>query len=857
MRIPSADPGNGPLDDPSVADPAAATFVTDPSSAELTAAERAIWAAFPRGELVDVRPVAAETGDGDRALAPGAADAIHSTGAVEATYSTDPADTIRSTGAGKATYSTDPADTIRSTGATSTAGPATAAGSATAAGPATAVGAGTPVRIDGREAVHDPAAFEGWETWDASRVVRASVLAELLLGEPNAAPGRVPALRLRGAKITGRLDLAHGRVSVPIMLRECVFEETPLLADAATGSIEVSGSLLPGLVAPGIRTSGALILTGNRFTGPVTLADARVEGSLSLARSRFTRAPAGRLALDIHRGEVSGNLDGFEITVDGETGLNNAHVGGLIRLGGARLRAPGGLALAAGGLTVDGGVFCLHGFTAEGPLRLVGARLGANLTFAGATLHNPDGVALLLDGAVIGTLEGNRGFRCTGEIRMVGAQVAMRINLSEAELEAGVTGHALTADAVRVGDAVILIRLRASGGLRLRMARITGRLHLTEARIDNPGGYAVRASRSEIGSDVFATGMTAIGQVRFAGSRIGGRLELAGARLSSPGDVALSATQMVAGRLDLLSAVGLEPPPFLAGKRLVTAIEGVVDLRHAQIGVLRDDPAAWPAPSERRRPEKARPKPAELNLTGTNQTGNEQTGTGTGQTGSGIGQTVSETEQTRTEQTRTEQTRTEQTRTEQTRTAPADDKQTRFQLDGLTYQALEPRLPARERLRWLAADAGGYQPQPYEQLAAEYNRIGQYTDARRVLYAKERRSRAGLTRFGRVWNLLQDVTVAYGYQPWRAAVWLVVLLAIGSTLYGRYEPAPLRPGEAPAFNPVAYTLDLMLPLVDLGQERAYDPTGALLQWVSYLFVAAGFLLATTIAAGVARVLSRN
>jgi hypothetical protein len=44
--------------------------------------------------------------------------------------------------------------------------------------------------------------------------------------------------------------------------------------------------------------------------------------------------------------------------------------------------------------------------------------------------------------------------------------------------------------------------------------------------------------------------------------------------------------------------------------------------------------------------------------------------------------------------------------------------------------------------------------------------------------------------------------------------------------------------------------------VDLGQERAFNPAGAA-QWFSYFLIAAGWILATTIAAGVARTLSRR
>jgi hypothetical protein len=108
----------------------------------------------------------------------------------------------------------------------------------------------------------------------------------------------------------------------------------------------------------------------------------------------------------------------------------------------------------------------------------------------------------------------------------------------------------------------------------------------------------------------------------------------------------------------------------------------------------------------------------------------------------------------------------------------------------------------------------------------------------------------------RTWSLLQDVTIGYGYQPWRAVAWLAILLAAGSITFAVAPPPPLGASTAPHFNSVIYTLDLLLPVVDLGQKHAFNPGGAE-QWFSYLLVAAGWVLVTTVAAGAARVLSRR
>jgi len=128
-----------------------------------------------------------------------------------------------------------------------------------------------------------------------------------------------------------------------------------------------------------------------------------------------------------------------------------------------------------------------------------------------------------------------------------------------------------------------------------------------------------------------------------------------------------------------------------------------------------------------------------------------------------------------------------------------------LELDGFTYESLDPLLPARERLRWLARDSRVPQPQIYEHLAAYYARIGQPAEARRVLCAKERHQRPGRAWPARAWGVVQD----YALSP----------------------PAALAPSSAPHFNPVAYTLDLLIPVVNLGQKDAFNPAG-LEQWFS-------------------------
>ncbi|MFC9226599.1 membrane-associated oxidoreductase [Streptomyces hygroscopicus] len=180
----------------------------------------------------------------------------------------------------------------------------------------------------------------------------------------------------------------------------------------------------------------------------------------------------------------------------------------------------------------------------------------------------------------------------------------------------------------------------------------------------------------------------------------------------------------------------------------------------------------------------------------------------------------------------------------------------RVRIDGLSYRRLTPDLPAEQRLPVLEREESGYLPYAYEQLTAAYRIAGDDAAARTVQLAKLRRHRRTLPRYARAWGHLQDITVGYGFRPMRAAGWLLALLLTGATAFALAHPRPLKADEAPDFNPVFYTVDLLLPIADFGQQSAFAPQGWA-QWLSYALIVTGWILATTIAAGITRSLSRQ
>jgi hypothetical protein len=184
-------------------------------------------------------------------------------------------------------------------------------------------------------------------------------------------------------------------------------------------------------------------------------------------------------------------------------------------------------------------------------------------------------------------------------------------------------------------------------------------------------------------------------------------------------------------------------------------------------------------------------------------------------------------------------------------------------LDGFVYDALVERKPisARQRLDWLTRNPRGYSPQPYEQLAAVYRRAGRDQDARTVAIAKQRARRRTLGLAGRLWSLLLDGLVGYGYRTWLAGVWLAAFWLIGWVVFDRahehHQLVLAKPGEAhPSFHGAVYSLDTLLPVVDLHQQAVWIPDGWV-QWWAWASILAGWVLTTAVVAALTGLLKRD
>ncbi|XVS64382.1 hypothetical protein ACQPYE_40115 [Actinosynnema sp. CA-299493] len=686
---------------------------------------------------------------------------------------------------------------------------------------------------------------------------------------PRRRAGMPPVVRVADRYLTGTLDLRA--VEFPYLLEfvRCRFEEPPDLRQAKLAGIEFADCRLPGLSARNLGSANEVSLAGSTVEGLVDLVDADVAGSLSLRDSTLV-LPDG-IALHADRLTLAGGLLAQRVRVTGELRMAGAHVGGYCNFSGGQLTNPLGHSFNGTGLHV-GGNLLMNGCALRGTVLLAGARVDSALTLRGSTAaegrpdedaldpHSDPNATLVFDRiAVDGDVQLDRGFSSAGTVRMVNAALGGTLSLSGGKFDAmGEAvgeptgygralatdtaeptgfGRALHLDGTTVGGDIIGRQATVRGQLRMVDLQAKGSLILDGSTLDNPRADAVLGNRSRIGSNFAAREVEVTGGLELRAVHVGANLDLRGSRITKPGRYrhqpagkpSLDVGGAVIGR-DLICARGAKE--FVA--------HGGVRARRAQVGrmatfagaVLGDKLDAHA-----------------LNL---------------------LGMAVQELELTPISPPRGDVT------LRQVRCTVLDDNEYfwgatgRIDLEEFRYDSLRHPIDLRDdgevdrRLRWLRqAMRRAYRPGPYDQFAEMLRAGGNDEHAATVLVEKQRlryravaEGRRWLGPLVLLWSWLQRAMVGYGYRPARALAWLVVAWLLGSTWFAAGpELAEINADDELSWNAWLYTIDLVVPIVDFGNKNRWNPPGAS-QWIASGLIVTGWVLATTVAAGVTRLLKR-
>ncbi|MEV8313010.1 oxidoreductase [Streptomyces sp. NPDC059900] len=381
-----------------------------------------------------------------------------------------------------------------------------------------------------------------------------------------------------------------------------------------------------------------------------------------------------------------------------------------------------------------------------------------------------------------------------------------------------------------------LPRCRIHNGMRLTDAQIGTDLLINQAVIyRDRRGNSIMGDGLSVGQDLQAEMMESHGQLSLRGAKIGVSFSLRGSKLANPyGQRALNAPQMTVERTLYMTPAALGDPPMTSG---MTPPRGTRVQRFECQGGIRLDDGRFGDAVDLAQARFTLENDQEVSLRRV-QTPELRFLGEAPQRGKVILSGM--------------------------KVVNLIDKSTSWpgpgglQMGGFSYENLVPlgSFPLSRRLSWVAAATAEYNPEPYEKLATVLRNGGEDADAREVLLAKQRRRRETLPLAAKLWGFAQDWTVAYGYRPGRAALWMAVLWAVSAVAFAHSEHPAIKPGEHPNWNPALFSLDLLLPVINLGQDSYWQLSGGW-QWFAAILILLGWVLATTVAAGATRLLRRN
>jgi len=727
----------------------------------------------------------------------------------------------------------------------------------------------------------------------------------LLKNRGRRRPATSPVLKITDKIITGEVDLRA--VDFPYLLEfhRCRFEQPPDLRQASIGGCEFGECWLPGIKGRNLTTDNDFALVDGTFVeGKVDLTDAEVNGSVELRGTTLTNP--GDYALHADRLQIAGALLAVNIDVHGELRMPGLTTGGNVSFAGAFLNNPDGYSIDGNGLHVGGNLHCVadkqsgRRFRSIGQMFLPSAQVDSDFSLRGAELRPPDlrpPVELEHDGEsehgeiehddesqrffdVMATLVADRirvsgnvdadrnldlhqNFESTGTLRIVNAKIGGSLRLTDATVDLSGGTEPFAEVARKSGEeaqkpyehrALHLDGTKIDGGIDARNARIAGMVRLVDvtaqgsvvlddAILSNRNGDVVEGRRFTTGGNFDARKILVFGSILLPDATIGANLDLRSSRLVDPGEYWRDKSRKPS--IDLRVARIGRDLVFAKGKwddeERAFSTQGEIRMRRTEVG------------------RQTTFEGAELRA--------------------GTGDTVINAFGLITQELRLDVATPPQgkvsLRHARCHTLGENDMfwaaTGHIELDDFRYDAFAEPIEAdqkkriKDRLELLnKAMNGRYRPSPYDQFAAMLRSTGNEEHASVVLIEKQQRRYSALAeshrRFGwglRLWSFLQRAVVGYGYRPIRALIVLVALLVLG-TVWFSLVPAPVEANadDHLVWNPLLYTIDHLVPIVDFGHKNRWRFDGWS-QVISAVLIALGWILATTVAAGLTRMLRRS
>lgn len=627
--------------------------------------------------------------------------------------------------------------------------------------------------------------------------VPATALREVLL-EPPANANDPSWLRLQNVRIDGALDLKNCRLTRRVSFAKCTFEDLLDWSQSHIVDIEfVDCEIKVPMIFNQIQVEWNLVLNGSRFEQGIYADGAKIGGRLEVNEANISSG-TGVTAITAEYLDVGAELLGDNAMIDGQLKLVGGRVGGEMSLNRSRIEVAeddNPAALSGEGLIVEGGLFC-EDLEVVGQISIVASRIEGVFNMKNAKLRGSED-----DEGVLVAIRGDR-IRVGGTILWTAMEATGAVMLLNAN----------------IGGQLSMDRVQLSGEFLLLGAKISGEFGLLGATLDGAGRPALSADRLEVAGGMFCQGLEATGEIRLLGAQIS-HLYAAKARFS--GEYGLNEPGIAFDGSSLTASGGLHLQELDA--------TGTLNFGGAKIsGQLILDGA------ELKQEDKTSPS---------------------------LSFTSASADELKFEVKRIEgivDLRNSTVRTLRDKPHTVLEQARGLHLEGFSYETLGAPLSAKERIPWIDSSPDeGYHPRDYVELAGAYRRIGYRADARKVEIESAKKAIQQLPHWRPrwLWNKLLWITTGSGYRNWLAAAWLLGLLAIGSLLFWLCQDTflPLTQNH-PDFNPILYAVDATIPVIEVGQQRAFAATGWL-RWVALFLTISGYALVTAVIAAAAGLLN--
>jgi hypothetical protein len=225
---------------------------------------------------------------------------------------------------------------------------------------------------------------------DEQNNIRASIIRSLCVDREVVEWVDPRGIRIRGARIIARLDLANTTVRYPIEFVECRFTDSINLSSAQIERIVLKATSTRDIRAYGLAVHSDLLLIECQIAAGADLLGATVGGKLDCTRTAF-ESDSENWSLRASKIRVGGSVFLREGSAGGVT-MFGSDIGGDLECWGGHFRV-GHFAddcLNAGRIRTAGNVFLGNGFDAEGRVTLQGASIAGDLYVQRARFRGPE-----------------------------------------------------------------------------------------------------------------------------------------------------------------------------------------------------------------------------------------------------------------------------------------------------------------------------------------------------------------------------------------------------------------------------------------------------------------------------------